>query len=243
MAPPAALSLPRRFLLEDESRGGGQVPLEFCTWSFYSAVALGNAGDTLPRQVEAFTYVVGQTVAGSGTQAITATRFHTNMAAVKTIPRPKTFTIFGIRIVMPFADYAAAGVALHDPSTAAANANLDGVDDLQLVTESMVCRFKIGEKTYAEAPLLAMPANVGIGGIAATTVSNTNAAALTQQVVALNTCGLGWDFSRHQGRKPVLWNQQQFTFEYLCQWTTNPTMNSNNLLYAFLDGVLGREVQ
>lgn len=235
-----AAPLPTRAQLPPEAGGEpGGPPLEYVHWPLYSAVALDAAA--LPSRVAAFNYVPGSTVSGAGVAAVAATKMHTNMAAVGTIPRPKTFVVTAIRLLLSPLEYTATSSALADDTAGTTLENSDQVDDAILVVNSMAFRFRLGEITLAEAPLWLCPANAGIGGVAATSISNTNAASAWQTRTALHTAGLGYTFAT--GRKPVLWSSQQFTFEYLSQWTTNPTLVGAKLLYAVLDGVMGRELQ
>jgi len=239
--PAEALELNRRFTLPAQALGEG-VQLEFVHWSLYSAIALDNAA--LPRHVECFNYTAGQVVTGAGGGAIAATKYHTNAQAIRTVPRPKTFTVFGVRVIMVPLEFASGSPVLDDggdtTDATAGGRNVDQVDDLTFL-QCMAARFSIGEKKYMEAPLYLLPANVGLSGLAANSVSNTNAAASAQRRVAVHSCGVAYEFGA--SRKPVIWNQQTFTFEYLCQWATNPTLNADRYLFTFLDGILGREVQ
>lgn len=233
-----AAPLPTRFALPPEANGEpGGPPLEFVHWPLYSALALDAAA--IPQVSELFNYLPGMTVSGAGTGAIAATQMHTNMSAIGAIPRPKTFVVTGIRVHVPPVAITST-VALSDDTTGAAVENNDQVDDLTAIVTSCALRFRIGELTYAEGPILAMPANMGVGGVAATSV-NANAASVWQSRVALHTCGLAYDFST--GRRPVLWSSQNFRVQLLCEWATNPTLLDNRLLYVYLDGILGRELQ
>lgn len=233
-----AAALPTRFQLPPEASGEpGGPPLEFVHWPLYSSVAFDAAA--LPARSELFNYLPGGQVSGAGAGATTATLLHTNMQAVRSIPRPKTFLISGIRVFVPPVAFGST-VALADDTVGTTEENIDQLDDLRAITETMALRLRIGEITFAEAPLWMMPANLSVGGVAATSV-HANASVIWQNRVALSTAGIGYDFST--GRRPVLWASQNLQLELLCDWTTNPTLNDNKLLTVVLDGVMGRELQ
>lgn len=236
---PQAQSLSTRLNLGPESTGEAQgIPLELVAWPLYSAVQLDAAA--LPREIECFNYTPGQLVSSNAAAPAVATQIHTNMLAVRTIPRPKTFTVFALRVLVPPLAYTTTP-ALSDGTDGTNLENNDQADDLTLIATTMALRFEIGEKVYAEAPFWMMPGNFVAGGIAATSVSNTNAASIFQTKVALGTAGLAYHFNT--GRKPVIWNQQQLRCVLSCQWATNPTIVDGRLVYVSLDGILGREIQ
>lgn len=235
---PRAMALPTRFTLPPEMSPDDKVIREMVNWSFYSCFALNAAA--LPRDGELFNYLVGQTVAGAGTGAIAATRYHTNMEAVRTVGKPDTFAVYGIRVVVPPLAITTT-TALADASVGVAGENNDQLDDLVNINESMALRFSIGEKRYAEGSLKDFPANTGLGGVAASSVSNTNAAAIFQNRVALYSTGQPYTFGG--GKIPVIWNSEPFSVQLFCQWATTPTIVDNKLLFVFLDGVRGRAVQ
>lgn len=246
MAPltvPIAHALPRRLTLPEEAMPPGSPPLEFLRWPLYSFGALDGA-TTIPRELELFNYTVGQTVSGAGGGAVAATRFHTNMMQSRALPQPKVFTAFSMHVVVLPLDFGTAATpALSDPSTGAAVANDDQVDDLTLIYESCSIRFDIGEKNYVRAPLKLAPANYGLQGLAAASISQTNAAAIHNRRVAVHSCGIGWDFNREPARPPVLWPLQTFNCKLLCQWATNPSLVDDRLVGVLFWGVLGREIQ
>jgi len=233
--------LPTRFDLPPEITGQLQnVPLECVHWPLYSSAAYDAA--VIPRQVQLFNYLRGQTVSGAGTGATSASRWHTNMEAVQTIPAPKTFLVCGIRVmVSPLA--VTTTTALADDTVGTAVAALDQVDDLLKFFHTLCLRFKIGDSIYVEAPIWMMPQNNGIGGVASTSV-HSNAAATLQTRVALHTRGVAYDFGDSpSARRPILWNQQSFTCELLAEFATNPTLTDNKLVRVTLDGIMGREIQ
>lgn len=215
----------------------GSPPLDWHAWPLYSCIALDALA--IPRQIECFNYLPGSLVSGAGAAQVAATALHTNATAVRTIAAPKVQVVTSIRIVLPPLAFTST-TALADDSVGVALENNDQADDVTLLM-SMYFQFRIGEKVYAEAPLWMAPANAGVGGVAATSVSNTNAASVWQTRVALHTCGLAYEFST--GKNPVLWNQQSFRFFFGCDWATNPTLNDTHLLYAVLEGFEGREIQ
>lgn len=237
-----AVEMPRRFLVPPEAMGDGSVPLEFLRYNLYSSVALAGGGATpLPRQIECFNYLRGQTVPGAGGAAIAATAYHTNMQAVRTLPKPKTFVLETLRTLIVPLDFASGSPAVTDDTVGAANANLDQVDDITLITQALTLNFRIGEKDYVDAPLYMIPSNIGIAGVSA--MAHANAAGVsTAQRVAINTAGRAWDFAR-RGRPPVLWNQQTFRCELSALWATNPSPVDSLLLFVILGGILGREIQ
>lgn len=234
-----AVPVPRRFMVPAEAMGDGAVPLEFIKHNLYSCVAL-DGGAPIPRDLECFNFIQGQTVPGAGAGAIAATQFHTNMQAARTLPKPKTFTVQTVRVVMLPLDFASGSPTIGDDTVAGAAANLDQVDDSILISQSMTARFEIGEKSYLEAPLWMIPSQVGLGGVAATAIANA-AGVSRQQRVSVHTAGRGWDFTR--SRPPVLWNQQQFRWRFETRWATNPSPVGDRLVYVVFGGILGREVQ
>ena len=213
----------------------GRPQLELVHFPLYSSVALDAAA--APRTIQFFTYAIGQVVAGTGTGAIAATRFHTNMQTANFLAAPKTFTVEGVRIVVPGAVYTASP-AIQATAGVAIAANPQG-DDLQLLVGSGHFRFFVGPKDYVQSPLFAVPANTGLGGVSSTSISNTNAASVFQRRTIIHTSGRTWAMPTW----PVLIaNQQSFGAELLFQWATNPTVSQNRLVFCVLDGVLGREV-
>lgn len=236
---PMAKALATRLNLGPESTGEAQGQLlELAAWPLYSAAQFDAAA--LPRELEVFNYTQGQRVSSNAAAPAIASQIHTNMLAIRTIPRPKTFTVFGVRVIVPPLAITTAP-ALADPTSGVALENNDQVDDLQLLLATQALTFEIGEKKYLEAPLWMLPANVGPGGVAASSVSNTNAASIFQTRVALSTCGLAYHFNT--GRKPVIWNQQSIRCAFSCQWATNPSLVDSKLVYVVFDGILGREIQ
>jgi hypothetical protein len=215
----------------------GRAQLELVHWPLYSAIALATA-TILPRQTSFFTYALGGTVSGAGAGAIAATQFHTNLETPNFLAAPKTFTVTAVRLHMPFLQYAASPTVLATSGVAIASDLL--ADDLQLIIGSTHFRFSVGPKDYVRGPTYAIPANYGIGGVAGTSVSNTNAASVFQRRTALHTSGREFRMDTY----PVLIaNQQTFAAELLCEWTTNPTLAAGGrLLFCILDGIMGREV-
>ena len=217
--------------------GKPEIPLEFVRWPLYSSAAID--GGQLPRTVSLFNYAVGQTVSGAGGAAITATRFHTNMTIANALARPKTFTCFGVRIVFLPMSYDGSPDLKDDTANTAAPANIDQVDDFLLMSQSTWFEFKQGDQVEVAHPCHMIPSNIGMAGVAATSV-NANAAALNHQRVALHTQGQLYSLRRAPF---VLWNQQSFSATLRCDFGTRPTITDDSLVVAVLDGILGREVQ
>lgn len=237
MAPlPNAVAIPTR-ALPAEAAGTENTPLEYVSWPLYSCTTFA-AGAALPRESQLFGFTIGDNVIG-GVAGVVATLMHTNMEVPRSVPRPRTFTVTGLRILVP---PLALGVnpALADDTVGTAPENNDQVDDLVRIAFSTHIEFKIGNKNYAEAPIWMLPSQSGLGGVATTSV-NANAGQVWQTRVALHTAGVGYRFKT--GRKPVLWHSQPFTFGVFCVWPTTPTIIDDKTLYAILDGVLGREIQ
>lgn len=214
----------------------GRSLLEMLHWPMYSAVALNAAA--IPRSVQFFTYSLGQTVSGAGTGAVVATRFHTSMETPSFLAAPKTFTVEGVRLHMPPLAYAASPT-VQDTVGAAIAADL-AFDDLMLLVGSSAFRFSVGPKDYVQGPLFALPGCYGVSGIGATSISSTNAASIFQRRTAVHSSGREF---RMRTWPVLIANQQQFAAELLNQWTTNPTLAGQRLLFCILDGLLGREVQ
>jgi hypothetical protein len=235
----SAVPLATRFHLPSEAAGPAGGPLlEFHHHPMFSCAAYDAAA--IPRQpIDLFRYLSGGTVAGAGTGAIPATGMHTNAVAIGTIPSPKTFTVTGIRVVIPPLDFTTVG-ALEDDTVDTTEQNDDQVDDLTFLHQLLTVLFKIGDKEYVNHPIWMLPANTGIGGLVATSV-HANAAVSVQRRVAIHSAGVGYEF--RTGRKPVLWPTNNFQVQLGCAWGTNPTLVDHHLVYVVLDGVQGREVQ
>lgn len=232
-------AMPTRYVLPDEASPNDGVIREFVDWSLYSSFAL-NAGATIPNIMELFTYLPGQVVAGAGAGALIATRWHTNLEAVRTVGKPDTFTIFQIRINFLPRTYASTEGAPDNDVGAAIAAN-DQTEDLLKFIESTSFRFSIGEKRYAEASTFDCPCQAGVTGLVASSISSTNAASVFQNRVLVYTGGMSYSFDR--ARRPVIWNAEPFQFQMFCEWATNPTLTDNKIVQVWLDGVRGRAVQ
>jgi len=214
----------------------GRAALELLHYPLYSAAALDAAA--LPRQLQFFSYRVGGTVSGAGSAAITATPFHTNLETPNFLAAPKTFTVQGVRVVMSPLSYAGGLAAIQDTALTALTAHQQ-FEDLLRLTTSAALRFFVGPKDYVQAPLFACPGNAGIAGLAGVSVSDTNAAVSVARRVSAHTMGRGFDMRQW----PVLLaNQQSFGAELSCNWTTNPSLAVQRLVFVVLDGILGREV-
>jgi|KBSSwiStaDraftv2_1062776.scaffolds.fasta_scaffold02978_9 hypothetical protein len=234
--------LATRFNLPPEVTGELQnIPLELLPWSLYSSAAFAN-GTAIPRQTQLFNYIRGSTVSGAGSGAIAATRWHTNMEAIQTLPAPKTFLCTTLRVnILPVA--VTTTTALADDTVGTAEENNDQVDDLLAFMFSTALRFKIGESTYVEHPLWMFPTNNGIGGLAACSV-HANGSVIWQTRVAAHTRGVAYDFGdAATARRPVLWNQQSFTVDILGEFATMPSPADDKIVQVVLDGVMGRELQ
>lgn len=213
----------------------GRAQLELVHFPLYSAAALNAAA--LPREVNFFNYAQGSQVSGAGTGALaSATRYHTNMETANFLAAPKTFTVFAVRLVCSQLNHAASPTLGDDTLATAASHNQS--DDL-LLLQTMALRFFVGPKDYVQAPGFAVPGNVGLGGIAAASVSNTNAAFAGSRLVATHTAG------RVHSLEPwpvLIANQQSFGAQLLGGFTTNPTIVGQRLVFVVLEGILGREV-
>lgn len=218
----------------------GRPMLENVNFPLYSAVALDNA--TIPAELQFFSYAKGQNVPGAGNGSATPSAlFHTNMETPGALAQPKVFTCSGIRICLaPFALAASNAPELSDPSFAAAAADQDFFEDVQLFLWSTVLRFQVGPKVYAHHPSWFFPANVGIGGLAEMSHAN-GTAATTQQANATAPHCVGQYFGMPT-YPVVIAAQQSFNVQISCTWATNPTLNEDRLVHVFLDGIMSREV-
>lgn len=232
--------LPRVFTLPAEAGGDGSAVLRPMHWPLYSCLALDKAA--VPRVQGVFTYTQGQQVSGAGSASQKATRWHTNMDVPNSIPRPRTFTCFGLRASVLPLEYSPSP-ALDQDTLLAAVAALKQVDDLTLLINTLALQFRIGSKVYAEGPLWMFPSNYGLSGVTATGVANTNAATSVQQRVALHSRGPVFAFGADGVRPPVLWDGQTFAMDVLCEWATAPTPLSFRLVRFTLDGIMNSEVQ
>ncbi len=193
----------------------------------------------IPRELSFFTYTRGSTVAGAGGGAIIANAFHTNIPLPNALPRPKTFVCTGIRILVTPLDYASGAPAVEDLQGAAGLQNLDLIDDLTFLYHSTYFQMRQGEVEEVVGPSFLMPANSGIGGVSSVAVI-ANAADVQLTRLSIHTHGIGWSLKR---RPVVLWNQQHFSAQLFCDWTTTPTIIQERYVFCILDGILGREYQ
>lgn len=236
---PQAQAIPTR-ALPAQAAGTEGVPLEFVAWPWYSSMMLLN-NTAIPRRTALFGYIAGDPVPGNVAPAPVASLMHTNMVTPSAMPRPTTFTVQGLRVVMSPLGYTP-NPAVSDNTEGTANENIDQVDAFVRFLYSTFLTFDLGTKNYVEIPLHMAPAQTGVGGVAATSV-HANAAIVYQTRVALHSKGVGYTF--RTGRQPVLWYSQPFDVVISCQFATAPTIiaDDDKLVTVILDGVHGREIQ
>ena len=222
---------------------GGRPILEQQHQFLYSACAIDNAA-AIPAQLNFFGYAKGNTVSGAGNAVATvATLFHTNMDTPGALAQPKVFTVTGIRVFIPNIAFTVTANTpeLVDPSFGAAAVDSDALEDLLLIQNSTVLRFFVGAKNYVNHPTFLAPANCGMAGVAALAQDNGTAATVgSLDASAPHMVGVYYDMPVYP---VVIASQQAFGAQLLSFWSTNPTLNDDRLVYVFLDGLLGREVQ
>lgn len=214
----------------------GRAALELVQFPLYSAVSLAAAA--VPSQISFFNYALGQNVTSSGTAAIQATRFHTNMETANFLSAPKVFTVHQIRIVVGQASYNVSP-AVEDTTPASTVSSSPLFDDL-LKLQSMAFRFAVGPKDYVQAPLWSIAANTGLGGTSSSAIASNNGTALSVNTNTPYLCGKSWSIKTW----PVLIaNQQSFSAELTNSFVkTDLSVSAIRLVWCVLEGVLGREV-
>lgn len=223
--------------LPPQAQPSSAIP-QYVHWPIYSAVALAG-GAAMPRTVDFFNYALGQTVTGAGGGAVVSTPFHTNMENENALAAPKTFSIFGIRLVLMPLSYASGNPALSDPSSGGALGNDDNADDQVLLLSSWF-EFRQGQIDEAFSPAFAVPGNVGVGGVLGASLSQTNAAPLHKRMTAPHTAGVAWKLDSYP---VVLWDSQFFTARMRHEWATSYTVLDHKYLFCVFDGILAREIQ
>lgn len=215
----------------------GRAALELVQFPLYSAAAFSTGA--VPSQISFFNYALGQAVSGTGAAAASnSNRFHTNMETANFLSAPKTFTVTQVRVVVGQAVYNTSPT-VEDNTVASTVSSSVLLDDLTKL-ESMAFRFFVGPKDYAQAPLWAIAANTGIGGIIASGSESNDATAVGVNAVAPYICGKSWSIKTW----PVLIaNQQSFGAELTNSFVkTNLDLTAQRLVWCVLEGVLGREV-
>lgn len=231
-----AAVIPRRIAGPDNT---GVAKLELLHQPLYSAVAIAGTAAALPRELNFFNYGIGGTVTGAGSGAVRATTFHTNLEAAAPLASPKTFSIYGVRIIGSILAHVAAGPLLSDQSFELGRNPNEQHDDLFLIHYSTSFVLRVGNKDYLRGPTMKHPANTGIEGVVDAAISTTAAAVGAQQRNAIYTAGRYFGLETY----PILLApQQSWTAQLLCQWGTNPTPVLDRYVFCVFDGLLGREV-
>lgn len=171
---------------------GARALLERQIQPLYSSGVL-NAGAVAPREILFFNYAQGSQISGAGIGAvgINATSYHTSMRTANLLGKPKVFVYRGIRVLIyPIVPEVTTPTAptLTDPSLGTIGAGSDQLDDLKLLWYTGLLRFEIaGLKPYLEVPLLRVPGNAGIKGVAAH--AGTGAASLHTRTEVFYSAG------------------------------------------------------
>lgn len=226
----------------------GALPkLEAIHEPIYSTLAL-DAGVAPPNVNELFKYAQGETVAGAGNGAITATDYHTSMLQGGSLPMPQFFRCVAARVMMAPLHVGAGGLftrhAAGDPNvgSGAALQNSDLWDDFMGLFWSGSFEFTVGPKLYIRGPLWLFPANVGVHGLTAMDLSvsgtNTEAADWLRTLIP-HTIGRVFDISTYPIR---LWPNQTFVGRLKWQHSTNYFVLDDRYLQVVLEGVKWREV-
>lgn len=213
----------------------------------YSTVGYDAA--ILPFQRNFFTYRTGDNVPGAGNAAGNpSTLWHTNMEIGGALAMPKKFRCDGVSVTMPpltfegGADVPNFGSGTNEPGfSGAATADSELLEDILVFVYSSYMRLRIGQKNYAEHPLMFFPHNIGAAGLCAVDVDRVSAAGIGHLDVTIpNTVGLGIQF----GLWPFLvMPQQAIVCEITTPWGTNPPLNRARAVQVFLHGNYHREVQ
>lgn len=214
----------------------GRAALELVQFPLYSAVSLAAAA--VPSQISFFNYALGQNVTSSGTTAIQATRFHTNLETANFLSAPKVFTVHQVRLVIGQASYSTSPATEDTTPASTVSSSLLFSDLMKL--ESMAFRFFVGPKDYVQSPAWAISQNTSIGGISTQALEGNNATAASVSTVAPQVCGRSWSIKTW----PVLIaNQQSFGAELVNSFVkTDLSLDAIRLVWCVLEGVLGREV-
>lgn len=242
MAPPLDLaSLPAVLDQQQRSLFDDNLWRESVRQPLYSSAGVSNAA--LPNVTPFFGYGRGANVPGVGNAAgVPSTLFHTNMEQAGVLESPKKFRCDGVRLYMPPLAFNSSNVpAISDPSFGTAAVDDELLEDWLTVLYSTVLWLQIGQKTMIEHPSWFLPANVGVGGLAA--VSQDNGTAATTG--SLNVCiphsiGKSMDFRV----APFLIDQSQQTIR--CELRapiSSVALNDPRLITVYLQGNYWRGVQ
>ncbi len=212
----------------------GTPLLELIRQPLYSAMAFDAA--VIPAETRAFQYQIGDTVSGAGAGAISATLYHTNMEVGGSLASPKVFEANGLKLVMSniTAPGTAAPAQPADPTT-----GFELHEDAHFLFWATHLSLHIGAKEYFSGPSWLAPANWGVSGYAATGMDD-GAAAEAAVYGALQGQGKAACFDPYTILIPA---NQSFHVKLRAPQTTTPTLNVARLVWAVLEGRLGREAQ
>lgn len=216
----------------------------------FSAIVT-NVNVLFPAEVTWFQYGLGGVVSGAGTGAVAARLIHTNLETPAQLAMPKLHLVTGLRVVFN----TGVDAVLTNLMTASAVSGAAGAatvidsafEDLLRVVYGTVFVFHVGTKDYFVGPTWMVPGNVGIGGVTSSSISDIGAAA--DEAVNL---GAFHSAGKYQAlpRFPILIPSQQNFFAALrAPQLTRPTTGiaadatTEHLIWCFLDGISGREVQ
>ena len=168
---------------------------------------------------------------------------HTNMELAGVLAKPKKFRCNGIGVFMLPAAFGSSDVpSASDPTfSATATQDSDLLEDLLLLTYSMVLTVKVGEKNYADHPLWFFPSNQGFGGLAAVANDTVSASAVGNlDIVLPMTIGNGMNYRTYPF---LIEDSQAFSATLRCQFASPPSLNDPRLVTVILYGAMYREVQ
>lgn len=234
----AATTRTRRMLTPAEIHA--RAKLEFTHYPLYSSVILTNA---LSRENNLFNYALGDPVSGTpaaGGGTIVANDLFTNLETARFLANPKLFVVRGIGLVISNANFNAGGAPTQQDTQNAGATAINAVINLQHILYAGFLRFRVGTKTYAEAPVFRFPSCLGIDGPAALAYDD-DATAGFMFAQALYAKGKPWQMDTY----PVtIYPQQTFSaaLEFIAT-TSNPTNGYNAMVTCVLNGILGRETQ
>lgn len=196
-------------------------------------------GVAIPVNNPFFNFAIGDAVPGGMAVAQVSTYLHTNMFTPNFLSSPKLFLVEGLRII-PITTLDQALTTVFDVSFnagALAASSVAMQTALQFAHGTCVT-FRVGTKNYIECPTWMLPANTGIVGTAGLGLEGP--AGSYQRIVALHTSGE--DYALRQF--PILIApQQNFAVNLQAPQPTAVTLAANVIVYAVLDGILGRETQ
>lgn len=244
MTTPKMIAAPRRFASPINAMRAAK--LEPIHQPLYSAYILDNT--TAPAQALFFNYGVGGQVATNATSPPNATDLHTNMVSAGFLPSPKMFLVTGIRIVPIELDATLTDLLQDTSAITNAGPTFTGQDstlleDLVRILYGSVFKFFVGTKNYLTNPTWNVPANTGVQGESNSLYGGGASAIAASTVQRLQTFhGAGRYFSLPAFPTMIV-PQQNFNCTLEFPQTTRPTFGADRLVYAVLDGILGREVQ